>query len=283
MDLIEISAGGGGIAWRNDLGLLQVGPHSRRRSGPACYAQGGDQPTVTDANLLLGYLDADFFLGGRMKLDFQRARHDQRAGGVAAHGPGGLRLGHSPGGEREHGRGGHCTHHRARTRSAAIHAGGFGRGQAHVAAVARLLGAGRFVLPPAGTLSSVGCLAAPFAFALERTATVRLGALQPEDVIARFGDASASARRPCRQPASPRDTTLARAVDMRMVGQIHDPRGAGRRGRTRSGGAGRTLSPPVRAAFRPHQPRHAAGVCPLASFGADNPLARVATLPRRRW
>ncbi|MEM7748821.1 MAG: hydantoinase/oxoprolinase family protein [Pseudomonadota bacterium] len=69
IDMIEIGAGGGSIAHVADLGLLNVGPQSSGAvPGPACYARGGDQPTVTDADLILGYLSADNFLGGQMKL-----------------------------------------------------------------------------------------------------------------------------------------------------------------------------------------------------------------------
>lgn len=75
VDLVEIGAGGGSIAQISDLGLIRVGPQSAGAApGPACYAQGGAQPTVTDANLLLGYLNPDFFLGGAMRLDTERAR-----------------------------------------------------------------------------------------------------------------------------------------------------------------------------------------------------------------
>ncbi|MCB0113390.1 MAG: hydantoinase/oxoprolinase family protein [Caldilineaceae bacterium] len=226
VDLIEIGAGGGSIAWRNDLGLLQVGPHSAAADpGPACYAQGGDQPTVTDANLLLGYLDADFFLGGRMKLDFQRAKDAISALAASLHmDPVACAWGiHQVVNENMAAAARmHIIERGHDPRRFTLVASG-GAGPAHVAAVARLLGAGRFVLPTgAGTLSSVGCLAAPFAFALERTATVRLDALQPEDVIARFGDMAREALAVLADAGiAPADTTLARAVDMRMVGQIH--------------------------------------------------------------
>jgi N-methylhydantoinase A len=69
IELIEIGAGGGSIAHRNRLGLLNVGPESSgSMPGPACYGRGGLAPTVTDADLLLGYLDAHNFLGGTMRL-----------------------------------------------------------------------------------------------------------------------------------------------------------------------------------------------------------------------
>ncbi len=70
VELIEIGAGGGSIARRSELGTLRVGPESAgAMPGPACYGRGGTAPTVTDSDLLLGYLDAGFFLGGEMRVD----------------------------------------------------------------------------------------------------------------------------------------------------------------------------------------------------------------------
>ena len=70
IDIKSIGAGGGSIAWIDAGGFLRVGPESARAvPGPACYGLGGTRPTVTDANLLLGRLDPDYFLGGRMRLD----------------------------------------------------------------------------------------------------------------------------------------------------------------------------------------------------------------------
>ncbi len=75
VDLMEIGAGGGSIAKISNLGLLQVGPESSGADpGPACYSQGGENPTVTDSDLVLGYLDPDFFLGGTMALDLERSK-----------------------------------------------------------------------------------------------------------------------------------------------------------------------------------------------------------------
>ncbi len=75
IDVISIGAGGGSIAWLDHRGGLQVGPQSAGASpGPVCFGRGGQEPTVTDAHLLLGRLDPDDFLGGRMKLDRDGAR-----------------------------------------------------------------------------------------------------------------------------------------------------------------------------------------------------------------
>ena len=75
IDMIEIGSGGGSIARISNLGLVQVGPDSSSAfPGPACYGQGGNDATVTDADLVLGYLDADSFLGGSMKLDLTAAK-----------------------------------------------------------------------------------------------------------------------------------------------------------------------------------------------------------------
>jgi N-methylhydantoinase A len=70
-----LGAGGGSIGWIDSMGLLQVGPQSAgAKPGPACYGQGGTQPTVTDANLVLGYLNPNGLLGGRLPLDLEKAR-----------------------------------------------------------------------------------------------------------------------------------------------------------------------------------------------------------------
>lgn len=75
IDLVEIGAGGGSIAWVDSGGALRVGPHSAgAEPGPACYGKGGTEPTITDANLVLGRINPKFFLGGEVELDTDRAR-----------------------------------------------------------------------------------------------------------------------------------------------------------------------------------------------------------------
>lgn len=88
VDLVEVGAGGGSLAWIDGGGHLRVGPHGAGSSpGPACYGLGGQLPTITDANLLLGRLDPGYFLGGAMALDPLAA---ERAIGTLATGPLGM-------------------------------------------------------------------------------------------------------------------------------------------------------------------------------------------------
>src|SRR2546421_239930 len=83
VDVHTVSAGGGSIAWADAGGALRVGPHSAGADpGPACYGKGGERPTVTDANLLLGYLSADSPLAGDVSLD--RGAAEKAVGSLAA-------------------------------------------------------------------------------------------------------------------------------------------------------------------------------------------------------
>src|SRR6185312_2234289 len=75
VDIVSIGAGGGSIAWTDRRGVPQVGPESAGSNpGPACYGRGGERPTVTDAMVVLGVIDPDNYLGGRVKLDKAAAR-----------------------------------------------------------------------------------------------------------------------------------------------------------------------------------------------------------------
>ena len=126
VELIEIGAGGGSIARKSDLGTLNVGPESSgAQPGPACYGRGGTEATVTDADLTLGYLNADFFLGGAMKID--RAATDGAFGRLAddaGRRAGPRRLRRARRGQREHGGRGARGHRRARPHSGRVRAAG---------------------------------------------------------------------------------------------------------------------------------------------------------------
>ena len=226
IDMIEIGAGGGSIAAVDEVGLLRVGPRSAGADpGPACYGRGGTEPTVTDANLLLGYYDPGFFLGGRMRLD--------RDAAGAALGRVGARLGLSA---TETAWGIHRTVTESMAAAARIHivekgsdprsyamVGFGGAGPAHAAGVARILGVREVLIPPAsGAASALGFLAAPQSFEQVRSQLVRLdapgAAAAMEQVLAEL---EAQVRAMLRE-AGVADATVERTADMRLAGQLHE-------------------------------------------------------------
>ena len=228
IDMIEIGAGGGSIASIDEVGLLRVGPHSAGADpGPACYGRGGTRATVTDANLLLGYYDPGFFLGGRMALDLQAATDAMAALGTQ------LKL--SP---IETAWGIHRVVTESMAAAARIHivekgrdprryamVGFGGAGPAHAVGVARTLGVTEVLIPPAsGAASALGFLAAPLSFEQVRSHPVRLdqanaaaainmvvGELQ-QDVAARLVEAGVATS----------DVVVERSADMRLFGQLHE-------------------------------------------------------------
>ncbi len=73
VDIVTVGSGGGSIAWRDEGGALRIGPESAGADpGPVCYGRGGEKPTVTDALLLMGYIDQDYFLGGKIDLEYKK-------------------------------------------------------------------------------------------------------------------------------------------------------------------------------------------------------------------
>jgi len=181
IDMIEIGAGGGSIASVDDLGLLKVGPRSAGSSpGPACYGLGGIEPTVTDADLLLGLLDADNFLGGDMPLDRNAAAQAMtRLGdalGVemiqAARGVYRIVAETMAGAARAH-----ATDRGVDHRGLAILAFG-GAGPSHACQVGALLECTAVIFPPhASVLSAFGTLVTPVRLDLVRSALGELAAL----------------------------------------------------------------------------------------------------------
>jgi len=166
IELLEIGAGGGSIAYVNDLGLLKVGPQSAGAApGPVCYGQGGEHPTVTDADLVLGYLDPDHFLGGAMTLDVAAAK-DALAKDVAA--PLSMSVEQVAWGVHDivnesmvAATRAHAAEKGVDLRNFAMIAFG-GAGPVHAYALARKLGLKRLICPyGAGVASAIGCLAAP--------------------------------------------------------------------------------------------------------------------------
>jgi N-methylhydantoinase A/oxoprolinase/acetone carboxylase beta subunit/N-methylhydantoinase B/oxoprolinase/acetone carboxylase alpha subunit len=228
IDMIEIGAGGGSVAAIDEVGLLRVGPHSAGADpGPACYGRGGTEPTVTDANLLLGYYDPSFFLGGRMALDRDAAEHAlQRIGGS---------LGLSP---IDTAWGIHRMVVENMAAAARIHivekgkdprayamVGFGGAGPAHAAEVARVLGVKQVLIPPAsGAASALGFLAAPLSFEQVRSHPVRLGAPDAAATIEAILRQLTEAARAHLLAAGVAEAEVVteRLADMRLEGQMHE-------------------------------------------------------------
>lgn len=179
LDVRAIGAGGGSIAWIDEGGGLRVGPQSAGADpGPACYARGGEQPTVTDANLVLGRLAPGAFLGGRLKLDQARAEAAIRAS-VAE--PLGLGLAEAAQGVIDVTVANAVREIRALTsergidyRAYALVSGG-GAGPLHGAPMARELGMNTVIVPPLpGILSATGLVQCDLRFDSVRSLPVTL-------------------------------------------------------------------------------------------------------------
>jgi 5-oxoprolinase (ATP-hydrolysing) len=228
IDMIEIGAGGGSIAAIDDVGLLRVGPRSAGADpGPACYGHGGSEPTVTDANLLLGYYDPGFFLGGRMTLDRDAA---ERVLGKV-----GSRIGLTA---LETAWGIHRTVTESMAAAARIHivekgkdprrysmVGFGGAGPAHAAGVARILGVKEVLIPPAsGAASALGFLAAPLSFEQVRSHPLRLDQGDAAATIDRvLSELTAETRARLTAAGVPQgEIVTERSADMRLFGQMHE-------------------------------------------------------------
>ena len=230
IDLLETGAGGGSVARMSKLGLLNVGPESAGSDpGPASYGLGGHRPTVTDANVLLGYLDPDYFLGGRMRLDRGRAEraveehvaHPLEIGSVeAAWGIHEIVNENMARAARTH-----VIERNRDPRDLALVAFG-GAGPAHAVAVARILGIAEVIVPfGAGVASAIGALAAPMALPLVRSYITPLRGCDWHQVHRLFAEMEGEAKRALAS-AGGRDRPIRTrvAADMRFAGQYHEIR-----------------------------------------------------------
>lgn len=227
VDMIEIGAGGGSIARTDAMGLMKVGPDSSGADpGPACYGQGGDQPTVTDACVLLGYFDPDYFLGGAMQLDLGAA---EDAFARLADGLGLSRDDAIWGVHRMV-----CENMAQATRVHLIEKGedprrfavaAFGgAGPAHAARVARLLGARDLIVPRmSGVASALGFQVAPLSFEIARSLPTEIAGADWE-VVQEALDALERDARPLLEQAGldPDAVQRERWAEMRFVGQFHE-------------------------------------------------------------
>ncbi len=224
IELVEIGAGGGSIGRVDSLGLLKVGPESAGADpGPACYGRGGEMATVTDADLMLGLLNADYFLGGAMKL-----RPDLAERALANLG---TELGLSAAKCAE----GlfdivsnqmalalqtHVIERGEDPRKFTLVAFG-GAGPVHAYEVARRLHFRSIVCPPAaGVVSALGFLVAPFAVELVRTQVERLDDINWSAVARRFEEMQSQASSMLTSSGvNLSEATYVRSVDMRYQGQ----------------------------------------------------------------
>jgi N-methylhydantoinase A len=230
ISLVEIGAGGGSIAHLDPGGALTVGPRSAGADpGPACYGQGGVEPTLTDANLLLGRINPDFFLGGEARLDVERAR--QAVLEYVAR-PAGLELMEAASAIIDIAN--------AKMVSALyfisveqgidprdyvlVPSGGAGPMQA--VAIARALGVGKVLIPPTpGLNSALGMLATDLKHEVVRTQMQETSRVDMDELAGVFGElASATTAMLREQDVAAGDISVAREVGMCYVGQSYQLR-----------------------------------------------------------
>jgi N-methylhydantoinase A len=223
----SIGAGGGSVAHVAAPGALRVGPRSAGAvPGPACYGLGGAEPTVTDANLVLGYLDPERLYGGSIRLDRARAAAALE------------RLGHGLGLSRLEAATGVVEVANAAMlralrlvsvqrgydlRDFALIAYG-GAGPIHAGALARQAGIGRVVVPAhSGAFSALGCLVSPLRHDAVRTYRTRLDAWEPKPAEERFRELEDRCTAPlAAEGIAPERITVERSLDLRYAGQNYE-------------------------------------------------------------
>ena len=228
IDLAEVSAGGGSIAWVDPGGSLRVGPRSAgAEPGPVCYGGGGTEPTVTDCNLILGYLDPQAMLAGRLAIQAEAAREaiaDKLAGplglDVEAAAAGVIDVVNNSMAEAlrivsvERG-------HDARAFSLVAFGGA---GPMHAAALADALGIREVVVPPIpGGFSALGLVATDLKRDYVKTLYAALSGTEPADVGAVYAEMEASARAMLRAAKIPESQwALERGADLRYSRQAYE-------------------------------------------------------------
>jgi len=228
IDMEEIGTGGGSIAFIDRMGQVQVGPRSAgSEPGPACYARGGLEPTVTDADLVLGYLDPGYFLGGEMELDraaaaaaierriarplglsveqaawaIHRVANEEMANAFRIHA---MEQGRDP------------------ARYALLAFGG--AGPVHAYGVARILRSPSILSPAsAGVASALGFLVAPVAAEGSQSYVARLDRIDWERLNEIYVQLEQAGREfLAASGVLPREMSVSRSADMQYLGQMHD-------------------------------------------------------------
>src|SRR6266700_2930997 len=230
LDMTTISAGGGSVAWIDGGGFLNVGPQSAGADpGPACYGRGGLRPTVTDADLVCGYLNPDYFLGGAQKLDVAAARATLKAHvadplqmDVTAAAAGIQRIVDMRMADEV----------RVFAAKRGVDLSAFtllpfgGAGAVHAAAVAEELGMCRILVPPRpGAFSALGLLCTDVVHDYIRSELRTLAETAPEHAEAIFGVLEEKARTElAAEHMNPADASLTRELDLRYAGQGYELR-----------------------------------------------------------
>ncbi len=228
VDLIEIGGGGGSIASVGSTGIVQVGPRSASAEpGPACYGRGGKFPTVTDADLVLGYLNPGFFAGGEIRLDMAAAR-TAMSEHIAT--PLGVSVEEASMGVVE-------TIDESIAEAFSVHSyergidiSGYGlvafggAGPVHAYEIARKLHCKRAIFPlRAGVFSTFGLLVSPISFDLSRTNRVRVQELSYARYHSMFGSLVEKATRLVKEAGVNSDEiSVSRYLDMRYEGQGYE-------------------------------------------------------------
>jgi N-methylhydantoinase A len=227
MDINTVSAGGGTIARVDRFGALEVGPQSAGAvPGPACYGRGGEAPTITDCNLLLGYLSADNFHDGRMTLD--RGKAEAAVGRIA--GPLSLDVTAAAEGivriidvKMEEAIKAISTMRGHDLRDFMLLAFG-GAGPLHAARLARALGMAGVIVPLyPGVFSALGLLMSDVKHDYIRSRMTSIAELDPQSVEQTFAALEAQARDDLRRDGfAENDVRVERALDMRYAGQGYE-------------------------------------------------------------
>jgi N-methylhydantoinase A len=227
IEMVEIGAGGGSIAAIDSLDRIAVGPQSAgSEPGPVCYGRGGSEPTVTDADLVLGRVDPATFSGGKMPLDASAAQRAiaERIGAKlnlaaehAALGVSEMVDENMANAARVHG-----IESGKDLRPRTLIAFG-GAAPLHAARVAEKLGIGRVLVPAnAGVGSAVGLLRAPVAYEVVRGRLMRLSSFEPENANRLLADMRVEAEAIVRRGAADAPLAERRAAFMRYRGQGHE-------------------------------------------------------------
>ncbi len=224
VDLMEIGAGGGSIAKISKMGLLQVGPESAGADpGPVCYDRGGTHPTVTDADLVLGYLDPDYFLGGTMRLNKSKAEEAiqkklaeplQTTMTKAAFGIHDLINETMAAAAKTH-----IAEKGGNPKIVTVSAFG-GAGPVHAYGLAKKIGAPRILVPPlAGVGSALGFFTAPVAFDMTRSHRANLVDADFNEIESLFDALEEEGLATLGGAVDPEDIIIERTLMMRFVGQ----------------------------------------------------------------